>query len=42
MAESVGSLPVPTLPVAGLERTSQAGINVLAEDYWNLSRALLP
>jgi chorismate mutase len=39
--ESIGSLPVPAIAVPGLEMTGRTSINVLVDDYWNLSRALL-
>ncbi len=41
-ADSVGALPVPAIAVPGLEMTGRSSINVLVDDYWNLSRALLP
>ena len=40
--DSVSTLPMPSIPVPGLDMPARSGINVLADDYWNLSRALLP
>ncbi len=40
--DSVATVPMPSMPVPGLEMSGRSGINVLVDDYWNLSRALLP
>jgi hypothetical protein len=41
LTDSIGTLPVPTAPVSGLETVNRAGINVLVDDYWDVYRALL-
>jgi hypothetical protein len=41
LTDSIGTLPVPSTPVSGLETVNRAGINVLVDDYWELYRALL-
>jgi len=41
LTDSIGTLPVPTAAVSGLESANRAGINVLVDDYWELYRALL-
>jgi hypothetical protein len=41
LTDSIGTLPVPSAPVSGLETVNRAGINVLVDDYWELYRALL-
>jgi hypothetical protein len=41
LTDSIGTLPVPTSPVSGLETASRSGINVLVDDYWEVYRALL-
>jgi len=41
LTDSIGTLPVPSTTVSGLETVNRAGINVLVDDYWELYRALL-
>lgn len=41
LTDSIGTLPVSSAPVSGLESVNRAGINVLVDDYWELYRALL-
>jgi predicted nucleic acid-binding Zn-ribbon protein len=41
LTDSIGTLPVPSAPVSGLETVNRAGINVLVDDYWDVYRALL-
>jgi hypothetical protein len=41
LTDSIGTLPMPSTPVSGLETVNRAGINVLVDDYWELYRALL-
>jgi hypothetical protein len=41
LTDSIGTLPVPSAPVSGLETVNRAGINVLVDDYWEVYRALL-
>lgn len=41
LTDSIGTLPVPSMTVSGLETVNRAGINVLVDDYWELYRALL-
>jgi hypothetical protein len=41
LTDSIGTLPVPTAPVSGLETANRAGVNVLVDDYWDLYQSLL-
>jgi hypothetical protein len=41
LTDSIGTLPLPTSPVSGLETANRAGVNVLVDDYWDLYQALL-
>jgi hypothetical protein len=41
LTDSIGTLPVPTSPVSGLETANRAGVNVLVDDYWDLYQSLL-
>jgi hypothetical protein len=41
LTDSIGTLPVPTAPVSGLETVNRAGINVLIDDYWDLYQSLM-
>jgi chromosome segregation ATPase len=41
LTDSIGTLPVPSAPVSGLETVNRAGINVLIDDYWDLYQALM-
>jgi hypothetical protein len=41
LTDSIGTLPVPTSPVSGLETANRAGVNVLVDDYWDVYQALL-
>lgn len=41
LTDSIGTLPMPTALVSGLESVNRAGINVLVDDYWEVYRALL-
>jgi hypothetical protein len=41
LTDSIGTLPMPTAPVSGLETVNRSGINVLVDDYWEVYRALL-
>ncbi|MDY6944790.1 MAG: hypothetical protein SXG53_03650 [Pseudomonadota bacterium] len=41
LTDSIGTLPVPSAPVSGLETGNKAGVNVLVDDYWDLYQALL-
>lgn len=41
LTDSIGTLPVSTAPVSGLETGNRAGVNVLVDDYWELYQALL-
>jgi len=41
LTDSIGTLPVPVVPVSGLETGNKAGVNVLVDDYWDLYQALL-
>jgi chromosome segregation ATPase len=41
LTDSIGTLPVPSAPVSGLETANRAGVNVLVDDYWDLYQALL-
>jgi hypothetical protein len=41
LTDSIGTLPMPTAPVSGLETANRAGVNVLVDDYWDLYQSLL-
>jgi len=41
LTDSIGTLPLPTAPVSGLETANRAGVNVLVDDYWDLYQSLL-
>jgi hypothetical protein len=41
LTDSIGTLPVPSAPVSGLETANRAGVNVLVDDYWDVYQALL-
>lgn len=41
LTDSIGTLPLPTAPVSGLETANRAGVNVLIDDYWDLYQSLL-
>lgn len=41
LTDSIGTLPMPSTPVSGLEAGNRAGVNVLVDDYWDLYQALL-
>jgi hypothetical protein len=41
LTDSIGTMPVPSAPVSGLETGNRAGVNVLVDDYWDLYQALL-
>jgi hypothetical protein len=41
LTDSIGTLPMPTSPVSGLETANRAGVNVLVDDYWDLYQSLL-
>jgi hypothetical protein len=41
VTESIGTLPVPSAAVAGLQTGNTPGVNVLIDDYWGLYQALL-
>ena len=41
LTDSIGTLPVPTSPVSGLETANRAGVHVLVDDYWDVYQALL-
>jgi hypothetical protein len=41
LTDSIGTLPVPTSPVSGLETANRAGVNVLVDDYWDVYQSLL-
>jgi predicted nucleic acid-binding Zn-ribbon protein len=41
LTDSIGTLPVPTAIVSGLETANRTGINVLVDDYWDLYKALV-
>ena len=41
LTDSIGTLPLPTAPVSGLETGNRAGVNVLVDDYWDLYQSLL-
>ena len=41
LTDSIGTLPMPTSPVSGLETANRAGVNVLVDDYWDVYQALL-
>jgi hypothetical protein len=41
LTDSIGTLPMPTAPVSGLETGNRAGVNVLVDDYWDLYQSLL-
>ena len=41
LTDSIGTMPVPSAPVSGLETGNRAGVNVLIDDYWDLYQALL-
>ncbi len=41
LTDSIGTLPVSTAPVSGLETANRAGVNVLVDDYWDLYQSLL-
>jgi hypothetical protein len=41
LTDSIGTLPMATAPVSGLETANRAGVNVLVDDYWDLYQSLL-
>ena len=41
LTDSIGTLPMPTAPVSGLETANRAGVNVLVDDYWDVYQSLL-
>jgi hypothetical protein len=41
LTDSIGTLPMPTSPVSGLETANRAGVNVLVDDYWDVYQSLL-
>jgi vacuolar-type H+-ATPase subunit I/STV1 len=41
LTDSIGTLPMPSSPVSGLETANRAGVNVLVDDYWDVYQALL-
>ncbi|HEX7115807.1 MAG TPA: hypothetical protein VF193_11810 [Steroidobacter sp.] len=41
LTDSIGTLPVPSAPVSGLETANRAGVNVLLDDYWDLYQSLM-
>jgi hypothetical protein len=41
LTDSIGTLPMPTAPVSGLETANRGGVNVMVDDYWDLYQSLL-
>lgn len=41
LTDSIGTLPMPSAPVSGLETANRAGVNVLVDDYWELYQSLM-
>src|SRR5690606_3679938 len=41
LTDSIGTLPLPSAPVSGLETANRAGVNVLLDDYWDLYQSLM-
>jgi hypothetical protein len=41
LTDSIGTLPMPSAPVSGLETANRAGVNVLVDDYWDLYQSLM-
>ena len=41
LTDSIGTLPMPSAPVSGLDTGNRASINVLVDDYWDLYQSLL-
>lgn len=41
LTDSIGTLPMPSAPVSGLETANRAGVNVLVDDFWDLYQSLM-
>ncbi|MBM0106397.1 hypothetical protein JM946_16820 [Steroidobacter sp. S1-65] len=41
LTDSIGTMPVSSVLVSGLEAANKTGVNVLIDDYWDLYQALL-
>lgn len=41
LTDSIGTLPMSSAPVSGLETANRAGVNVLVDDFWDLYQSLM-